>query len=402
MNKYKIAFVTGVPNWHFPEFYKKLTSNPRIDLTMLFCEAFSEDFNRQLFGISDMQYGVDFLEGYKYKFLRNYSPLKPKYAKVSFFRHLNFGVWKEITGRHYDAVIIDIWNGISYWLAAAASKVSGTPLLLTNDSSILKEMDKAKWKREVKKFFLTKFLFPLASGFLYRTEVNFQLFRFYGVPERLLFFYPLSVDFEGLYRKYSNLKEEKFDLRLKYKIPKDAFLILFVGRLAKEKRPQDLLEAYLRLSIPNKALIFVGDGELKNLLQENVKQKDIKNVYFMGFRPKTEIPNFYAMADLLVLPSEIESHGDVVKEAMCFALPVIVSDKVGSSLDVVKHGKNGYTYKCGDIDMLSFYIVELLDEGKRENFGRMALEEAKNWDHNVAINGLLYALDCVVKNKKER
>jgi hypothetical protein len=32
----------------------------------------------------------------------------------------------------------------------------------------------------------------------------------------------------------------------------------------------------------------------------------------------------------------------------------------------------------------------------------MALEEAKNWDHNVAINGLLYALDCVVKNKKER
>jgi glycosyltransferase involved in cell wall biosynthesis len=297
-------------------------------------------------------------------------------------------------------VIIDMWNGISYWLAAAASKVSGTHLLLTNDSSIIKKMDEAKWKREVKKFFLTMFLLPLASGFLYRTEVNFQLFRFYGIPERFLFFYPLSVDFEGLYHKYSNLKEEKFGLRLKYKVPKDAFLILFVGRLAKEKRPQDLLEAYSRLSIPNKALIFVGDGELRILLQETVEQKYIKNVYFMGFRPRTEIPNFYAMADLLVLPSEIEPHGDVVKEAMCFALPVIVSDKVGASADIVMHRKNGYIYKCSEIGMLSFYIGELLDEGRRKNFGRMALEEVKKWDHNVAINGLLYALDCVVKNKE--
>jgi len=395
--KYRIAFVTGLPNWHFSEFYKKLASHPKIDLTMLFCESLGENVYKEAFGISNLEWGVNLLEGYKYKFLKNYSPFPPTFGKTKLFSHLNFGVWNEIKKGHYHAVIVDIWNDISYWLAALACKVSNTPLLFASDSTILTERAKPKWKRVIKQVLLGRLLFPLASGFLYRTELNRQFYLHYGISEKLLFFYPLSVDYEGLSNRYCELKKERHKLRLRYGIPTNAFVILFVGRLSKEKKLQDLIEGYMKTKAENKALIIVGDGKLRETLQEFVKRRNLQNVYFMGFRPKTEVPNFYALSDLLVLPSDYECHGDVVKEAMCFRLPVVVSDKVGASADLVKHSKNGFVYPCGNIDMLTFYIDELSDKAKREQFGEMASEEVKKWDHSVAINGLINALDFIYR-----
>ena len=67
------------------------------------------------------------------------------------------------------------------------------------------------------------------------------------------------------------------------------------------------------------------------------------------------------MADVLVLPSIQETWGIVVSEALCFGLPAIVSDQVGSGMDLVSHGWNGFKYAGGDVEALASHIKFLAE-----------------------------------------
>ena len=100
--------------------------------------------------------------------------------------------------------------------------------------------------------------------------------------------------------------------------------------MSSEKNPMLLLQAYERLKQPNKALAIVGNGLLRRDLEEYVIDHKLKSVYFFGFKNRYEVPDYYAIADVLILPSDQETWGIVVNEALCFGLPVIVSDQVGA------------------------------------------------------------------------
>ncbi len=104
------------------------------------------------------------------------------------------------------------------------------------------------------------------------------------------------------------------------------------------------------------------------------------------------------MADIFVLPSGVgETWGLVVNEAMCFSLPVITSDLVGCASDLVKSNENGYTFSVGDIDKLSEYLKELINNSKkRELFGKKSLEIVKNHSYENDIKGIL---ECLKANK---
>ena len=92
-----------------------------------------------------------------------------------------------------------------------------------------------------------------------------------------------------------------------------------------------------------------------------MKTRYLNDVRFLGFKNQTELPEYYSLADIFVLPSGMgETWGLVTNEAMCFSLPVIVSDMVGCSLDLVIPGENGFIFAVGDTkkltEHLSFFI----------------------------------------------
>ena len=145
---------------------------------------------------------------------------------------------------------------------------------------------------------------------------------------------------------------------------------MFCGRLSKEKNPFQLLDAYQRLEMPRKALVFVGDGDLKEPLMDHVANNQIGSVYFPGFQDRNEISKFYTVSDVLVLPSERETWGMVVNEAMCFGLPIIVSEAVGASADMVLNGQNGFCYTAGGDGLFqSIKQVAEMDEEQRADMG---------------------------------
>ena len=156
----------------------------------------------------------------------------------------------------------------------------------------------------------------------------------------------------------------------------------------------DLLRAYellivgYRLSL-TPALVFVGDGILRPELEKYVKDHKLFNVHFVGFKNQTELPNYYAISDVFVLPSGAgETWGLVANEAMCFDLPVIVSDAVGCGYDLVKQGKNGFVFPLGDIEKLTEYLFSILSG----NYKQKSFEIIKNYSHEKDIEGIRRAL----------
>jgi glycosyltransferase involved in cell wall biosynthesis len=343
-----------------------------------------------------VKWDIPLLEGYNYKFLKNYSPRPSIFA--GFFGLINPAIINELRKEKYDALIVHGWHYLTHILAILSAKLYGIKILMRGDNPLNQEFRKPYYKILIKKIILKNFLFRLIDSFLYVGHENKMFYNFYGVLEGKLFFVPYAVENERFVKSYEGLVKNKGELKNEIGIPQDKVVILFSGKLIDKKRPLDLLMAYERLQFENKVLVFVGDGYLRNNLEEYVKKKNLKDVHFLGFKNQTELPKYYVASDIFVLPSSVgETWGLVVNEAMCFHLPVIVSDMVGCAKDLVRHGENGFVYPVGDVDKLAEYLKKLLeDENLRKSMGENSFQIINKWNYNASINGVVTALEAIV------
>ena len=155
-------------------------------------------------------------------------------------------------------------------------------------------------------------------------------------------------------------KKEILSLKTELGIKKDDFVILYVGRLAKEKNIELLIESHAKLAkkIKNIKLVIVGSGpdyqeyiELVNTLKISSK------VIFTNAIPWEEIPIYYALADIFVTASTTETQGLTVIEAMAASLPVVCIDDPSFNI-VVKDKINGRIFK--DKDEYQECVLELV------------------------------------------
>lgn len=400
MDKYKLAILTSCPIQYQAPLFKEMAKNSKIDLKVHFCSDFGINKSAYDAGFGkEIKWDIPLLDGYKYEFLKNYS-LKP--SETKFWGQINFGVILEIIKEKYDGILILGWNSFTNWLAFLTAFLIKTPILLRGENPLNQELLKPEWKIKIKKIILGT-LFKFISGFLYIGEENKKFYQYYGAPEKKLFFAPYAVDNERYIAAKKELVIKNYELRKKSGIGRNDVIILFVGKFIEKKRPFDLLRAYHNLIIHNSKfiihLLFVGDGALRTELENYVKENNLHNVHFVGFKNQTELPQYYAMADIFVLPSgEGETWGLVVNEAMCFDLPVIVSNVVGCGSDLVKNGENGYIFPLGDIKKMSEYLEELANNNKeRKLFGKKSFEIIQNYNYQKNIDGILSALAKINK-----
>jgi glycosyltransferase involved in cell wall biosynthesis len=92
-------------------------------------------------------------------------------------------------------------------------------------------------------------------------------------------------------------------------------------------------------------LILLGDGDQKASLQAQIERLNLQDfVKILPNQPWFRVPETLALADVLVLPSLSEPWGLVVNEAMACGMPVVVSNRCGCAIDLVKDGQNGYVF----------------------------------------------------------
>ena len=117
----------------------------------------------------------------------------------------------------------------------------------------------------------------------------------------------------------------------------------------------------------------------------------------MGYKRREAIGRLYALADIFVLPSRKETWGMVVNEALCFSLPMIVSDQVGAGMDLVIPHENGYIFPAGDVAALADGISKLADltDDDRLRMGTKSLGLIQKWMDRDLGKTLVESLESV-------
>lgn len=140
---------------------------------------------------------------------------------------------------------------------------------------------------------------------------------------------------------------DRSEVRQSLGISPESRILLYVGRLAREKNLSVLIEAAARICSrdPRARLWLVGDGPYRDECVAMVRAAGIGDrVRFVGFVPRAEVDKYYAAADLFVFSSITETQGLVVQEAMMHGLPAVVAGGGGASASV-EDGVNGFIVK---------------------------------------------------------
>lgn len=144
-------------------------------------------------------------------------------------------------------------------------------------------------------------------------------------------------------------------------------IILFVGSLKKLKSPDTLLKAFGALGIDyikkeNLKLIFVGKGELRQSLENEISLLGLnENVIITGLIPYEEVPLFFKIADIYVMPSKYEGTPKSLLEAMFNKLPIIASDVSGIN-NVLTDNQNALLFTENNSDELSTKIRRIISD----------------------------------------
>lgn len=156
----------------------------------------------------------------------------------------------------------------------------------------------------------------------------------------------------------------------------DTPTIVHVGRLGVEKNLDFLVKVMER--IPETRLVFVGDGPYKSDLEQMFEGK---NVHFTGMLTGEELSQAYASGDIFITPSESETLGFVVLEAMASGIPVVCA-RAGGIPDIVnQNGVTGYLYTPGDVEDCVGKLKALIESPDlRERIGRAGREEVEKYD----------------------
>jgi N-acetyl-alpha-D-glucosaminyl L-malate synthase BshA len=146
--------------------------------------------------------------------------------------------------------------------------------------------------------------------------------------------------------------------RLEY-APDGERILVHLSNFRPVKRVTDTIEIFdrVRKKVPSK-LLMIGDGPDRSRAEWLAVQKGIhKDVLFLG--KQDEIGEKLAVADVMLMPSELESFGLAALEGMaCKVVPI--ATRVGGVPEVIEHGKSGYLAEVGDIDGMAAYAIELL------------------------------------------
>ena len=195
----------------------------------------------------------------------------------------------------------------------------------------------------------------------------------------------------GVDTNYFQPGERDAQLAEKFKISDNDKVIVFVGGLDDQhyfKGVDILLQSFSKLKskINHIKLLIIGDGNLKKKYIQQAHDLNIsEDVIFPGWIGNSDLPKYYNLSDIFVLPStaRTESFGIVIAEAQACGLPVVVSNWPGSR-ETLKDGETGFLVNPGDVHDLTSKIEKLLlDDDLRKSMGekgRVRARELYDWD----------------------
>ena len=308
-----------------------------------------------------------------------------------------FGTDLEICHVHTPLVIGLIGKWISY--------KKHVPLIYTNHSD---------HPHYIKAYFKDPIILPFivrkyitwfsnrSSGVIAPSTKVKKILEGYGVKKPV---YVLATGIDvASFQKSKRIEEQAKRVREKLSIPKNANVLLFVGRVGKEKNIAFLIHTLQKIREQNSKtiLLIVGDGHQVKELKRLAKQLRIENaVYFAGAVPHDDIAAYYHAANIFTFSSFSETQGIVLLEAAASSLP-IVALKDDAFTEVVFDGKNGFLVGDSSVGSFTTKVLHLInDKDTHKSFSKASLAIAHDLSQENQGKKLINIYKEVAEQKKK-
>jgi glycosyltransferase involved in cell wall biosynthesis len=400
-NKVRLAYLVSHPIQYQAPMLRRIAREPDIDLTVFFGSDFSvRDYKDEGFGVG-VKWDVPLLDGYRHEFL----PVLRDNSNPGTLSPLNYGIFSRLRGNTdtagFDVLWVHGYSSANAMQAMLAAKALGVPVLVRAEPW-LGDRERGGLTRLAKHLFF-KLLLGLIDGALPIGTLNAEYWRHYLGGDFPLYRMPYAVDNHYFQNRCMEVREGRTALRNELRLDSARPVILFASKLQRRKRCADLLAAYRNLSagagmerLPY--LVIVGDGEERAALEKQAADSGLEGVRFCGFRNQSELPRFFDLATVFVLPSRHEPWGLIVNEVMNAGRAVIVSDEVGCQADLVEDGVEGCVFPAGDVAALTEALRRVLATPETAAaMGMRALATIEEWNFEEDVRGLRRAIAQVTR-----
>jgi len=269
---------------------------------------------------------------YKYKIYRGIHPVIG-----GFFAHFNPGLLFRLLKNDYDIAVVGGMASPTHWLA---------PFFIGGNKKQIMSIESNLYSVKRKKgvgFILKNNILQRANA--YQVTGNPQI-------EYIKYFYPQAsskrfirlpnlIDEDVFAHKVENLKKNKAFLRQKFGIENNTQMWLLPARLISIKGIMPFIK--LLEGVKGVKLFLLGDGELTQKIEGIIIERKLP-VVMVGFVQQEQVIEYYAAADLFVLPSLKDPSPLSPIEAIAAGLPLLVSSRIGNLEDVVQTNVNGWHY----------------------------------------------------------
>jgi len=393
---YKLAYLVSHPIQYQAPLLRHLARQEDLDLTVFFLSDLStRGYADRGFG-ARVEWDVPLLGGYRHELLEAWS----RRDRLGFFQPLTRGLRRRLAEGGFDALWVHGYFHQANLRAIRAARSLGIKVLLRGESTLLGKPADGLGQR-VKRALQERLLAQVDACLAIGTR-NREFYEQRGVEDERIFAMPYAVDNAFFQDRVAAARERREELRAELELEPGRPVVLYASKFLPRKRPLDLLRAYRALSPDGRAepapyLLFVGDGEQRAEAEAEAAATGWGSIRFLGFRNQTELPRFYDLCDVFVLPSDYEPWGLVVNEAMNAGKPVVTSDGVGAAADLIADGVNGYTVPVGAQGVLATRLRELCgDPATARRMGAASLERIDAWSFESDYRGLVHALERTV------
>jgi glycosyltransferase involved in cell wall biosynthesis len=394
MTKDSLAVIETHPIQYHAPVYRVLQQQFGIPVTVIYGSDFSvAGYRDQEFG-QTVAWDTDLLAGYESIFLSRVSTGGAQSVEKVTTR----GLAKALRKAAPAAVLVVGYNLQFHRAAFYRAWQAEYPILFrgeTTDHAVSRSALKA-WAREN----VLERLYQRCARLLYVGQRSYEHFKHLGCPEDKLVFSPYCVDAGSFQCDEAARSHYRPAIRQSLKIDHGQKVLLFSGKLSQRKGPDMLLRAIKAMPAETRkriAVMFMGNGELKESLERLAQTPPEVKIHFVGFQNQTQLSQYYHAADLLVLPSlQSETWGLVVNEALHHGLPCVVSAGVGCAPDLIVPGVTGEIFQTGSIHSLGFVIQQALALTCRTSIRERCRRKVNEYSIEKAAEGIAAAFAAMV------
>lgn len=282
--------------------------------------------------------------------------------------HLNWGLWHSLRRYKPDIVITSGYDTPAYWEAFLYCKILKKKYILWNGTTLLSTRSTRGFIGRTKRIIIGR-----ANRYITYGTKAAEYLVYMGAPEERIHVGVNTVDMDWFRESVREIRGRQALQEERVKYPR--FLMLYVGQLIKRKGVLQVLKALSKLHDPDIGLLIVGGGPQEEELKQFCHEQGLKNVYFEGFQQQDALPKYYALTDVLILPSFEEVWGLVVNEALASGLYVLCSNRAGAAYDLIKEGWNGRTFNPHKVDQPANLIRETKKQIEEIRTRREAISE---------------------------